>query len=348
MEGPIAAPTCKYCKKTFYSHGNLLNHTKTAKYCLKIQGVTFNTPHTCEFCDAQFTQKAALQTHLKSCEHAKNVENSTKINTLEEKVKILESKLVKLSKENRNLQSKNIQLSIKLKNIEAQKDAQNNRLATKVAEKNTKIAEQNDEIISLQKCVSEKEGLTKGILIGIDKAKPQVVHNIGGITNNIVKQKLAAIPIGNIEPFTIDLVNRNIDKYDYKTFMQGSLGIVNYIKGITILEMTDGTIEKNYACTNRSRNTFHRLVEDKNWKQDGGARFIQEIFSTLSSTASEHMDTLAGEIKALPVRSDRKRWLIEEEAKLRDIETGLKKKDSKEREELFMQVKNQIKETNNC
>ena len=340
--------TCEYCNKSFRSYRSVQVHKKTTKYCLKLRGINYDNSHTCEFCGAHFTQKSTLKSHFNSCPEAKIAASQNDIEILENKIKKLEEKVTELSEEKVAFARKNNKLVIKIRSIESQ----NTQLTAKIAKKdilssqlNAKITEQNKEIVSLRECVSEKEGVTKGILIGIEKAKPQVVNKI---TNNIVKQKLAAIPIGNIEPFTIDLVNRNIDKYDYITFMQGSLGIVNYIKGITILEMTDGTIEKNYACTNRSRNTFHRLVEDKNWKQDGGARFIQEIFSALSNTASEHMDTLADEIKALPVRSDRKRWLVEEEAKLRDIETGLKKKDSKEREELFMQVKNQIKETNNC
>lgn len=360
--------TCEYCDKVFTQHRNLLTHVKTAKYCLKLRGIPLETSHVCSFCNAKFTQKSVLVSHLKSC---KTVEEKEKGN-LERKIREFSIKLRNLESQNNllkaQIQERDVEIAerdlklaeqdTKIKNQRAKINKQHVKITeqhvkitdqhvkiidqeAKLAKRNTRISDQNKEIDILRK----KADVNEGIIIGIDKAKPQVVK----ITNNtIVKQKLAAIPIGNIEPFTIDLVNKTIDQYDYNTFMLGALGIINYIKNITILEMNDGTVEKNYACTNRSLNTFHRLVEDKNWKQDGGARFIQEILSALADAASQHMDSLAKKIEDLPVRSNLKHYLLGRQIDLQPLETGLRNKNSKERQELFAQIKNQIKDTNNC
>ena len=54
---------CQYCKKTFSNKGNLTNHQKTAKYCLKIQCkicVKKIINLKCSGCDKEFKRKGNL------------------------------------------------------------------------------------------------------------------------------------------------------------------------------------------------------------------------------------------------------------------------------------------------
>jgi hypothetical protein len=287
---------------------------------------------------------------MKSCKVVKSTKIDNDMKLSQGKITELEKALA-LQKESstritRKLKDKTIKLTDennKLKSELKQSEQSKEQLLKELEEKRIKIREQKSIITTLQND-NEK---SKGILIGMNSAKPHTVNN--KITNNnIVNQKLSLIPIDNIEPFTIDLVNRNLNKYDYNTFLKGALGIVNYIKELTILELDDGTVEKNYACTNRSRNTFHRLVEDKEWKQDGGARFIQEILTALSGQASEHMERLTKELNDEPIRSNKKQVLLEYQMKLADLEYGLRNKNSKERNEIFNQVKTEVRDTNGC
>jgi hypothetical protein len=338
---------CEYCDKEFSLPQNLQTHIKTAKYCLKIRGEDLDTNYVCEYCETQFTQKAALKLHLRSCQKIKTVLYSKNVETLNQKITTLEytqSKLAQEKDKNRELTHKNKVILNKLKQFELSEQ----KLLKELDEKNAKIREQDDKIRAFETEIAT----SKGIVIGINNAKPQVVnHNSGIITNTnntTVKQKLSLIPTNNIKPLTIDLINKNISKYDYNAFLTGELGIANFIKGLTILELDDGTVEKNYACTNRSRNTFHRLVEDKEWKQDGGARYIQEILTALSEPASEHMDQLTKELNDEPVRSNKKQVLLEYQNKLANLEYGLRNKNSKEREAIFDQVKAKIRDTNGC
>jgi hypothetical protein len=314
---------------------------------LEIRGQQPESEYVCEHCDTKFTQKVALTKHMKKCWDVKKVPQTKTIDDLNKKINCLEkgNKTMKLKLKQKDdhyskLIEKNKKVTKELEELKLSYQQQSEELK----EKKTKIKEQQSKIISLQNEMATE----KGIVIGMNNAKPQVINNSSTIHNKIVQQKLLSIPITHINPFTIDLVNQNIDKYDYKTFLRGGLGIAHFIKELTILELDDGTIEKNYACTDRSRNSFHRLVEDKRWKEDGGARFIQEILSALAEPASVHMDTLTEQLKNEPVQSPNKLALLSKQIELGPLEFGLRCERSKERETVFNQVKNKMKNTNGC
>ena len=76
---------CQFCKNIFSSLNILSTHQKSAKYCIKLQGVkgqSFN----CDFCTKKFTQKVDLQRHYTICKNKKEQENNY-INTIKEKDK---------------------------------------------------------------------------------------------------------------------------------------------------------------------------------------------------------------------------------------------------------------------
>ena len=54
---------CDFCKRTFSSKSNLLNHQKTTKYCIEMQGKQ-PTYFECEFCNKKFTS------HQNQIEHS--------------------------------------------------------------------------------------------------------------------------------------------------------------------------------------------------------------------------------------------------------------------------------------
>ena len=57
---------CQFCKNKFTTLKILTTHQKSAKYCIKLQGVKgkyFN----CDFCIKKFTQKVDLQRHYTIC-----------------------------------------------------------------------------------------------------------------------------------------------------------------------------------------------------------------------------------------------------------------------------------------
>jgi hypothetical protein len=272
---------CEFCGKVFYNQWNLQQHIQTAKYCLRIRGESISIKHSCEYCGSGFNLKGPLTAHLKVCKLARNIKIETNDKTIEfeDRIAILESKLIsqkktntklcdKLRDKNTTITEKNKELATKIRQLELlnqQLELSNRQFSEKLKKKKIKIKEQNLRISKLEKETASgkgiKKGIEKGIVIGMTNAKPQVINN--GTINKVVQQKLDMISINVIEPLTIDLVNKNLDKYDYNTFTKGAKGIANFIKDITILKLNDGTIEMSYACTDTSRGSFHRLVEDK-------------------------------------------------------------------------------------
>ena len=71
---------CEYCKNKFSTKGSLLNHQKTAKYCLKKQNINVEK-YKCLGCGTKFTRKYELSRHTASCKLNKVVENLTLQNT---------------------------------------------------------------------------------------------------------------------------------------------------------------------------------------------------------------------------------------------------------------------------
>jgi hypothetical protein len=55
---------CKYCNNEFKTKGSLTTHTKTAKYCLKLQNKSVKQVYTCNVCLKKFTTKLSCQRHI--------------------------------------------------------------------------------------------------------------------------------------------------------------------------------------------------------------------------------------------------------------------------------------------
>ena len=76
----------------------------------------------------------------------------------------------------------------------------------------------------------------------------------------------------------------------YEKASRGYPGILDVICEIITHENTEGKIERNYVCTDVSRNSFHRLLESKKWKPDKGGRYLNNILDTFRVVMKEHKD----------------------------------------------------------
>jgi hypothetical protein len=161
-----------------------------------------------------------------------------------------------------------------------------------------------------------------------------------------VSKKLGALPITTIEPFTISLIKKNLENYTYEMYKRVELGVIDFITDITILEMEDGTIEKNYVSSDRSRNAFHRLVVGKKWTSDGGAKFLNVVLDQLYLKAKEYNDELHKEINELSIRETKKDILIKEEMNLQPFYYGVIRTKSKDRIALLSKIRSVIKNNN--
>lgn len=112
---------CEFCKHTFKNNSSLKQHQKTAKYCLKIRGVS-NKTYKCPSCTKTFSNNYNLSVHLVSCKQSKisidlKNELEKKDKMLEQSEYMLEQKdltIKELKKQIRELQDKLENVAIKV------------------------------------------------------------------------------------------------------------------------------------------------------------------------------------------------------------------------------------------
>nr|QBK85623.1 MAG: hypothetical protein LCMAC101_02180 [Marseillevirus LCMAC101] len=145
-----------------------------------------------------------------------------------------------------------------------------------------RIKELDDENISLK--VKYEAGKKEVYHEVCDKVldKPTVTN-----TTTYIHPKLINLPITNIHPLTSEYVKERVSNGDYTFdhYLKGPDGLVDFIYSITMCENDEGEVERNFVCTDASRDSYHRLVETKEWKKDKGGKFIDVILDTLSNKA---------------------------------------------------------------
>nr|QBK86193.1 MAG: hypothetical protein LCMAC101_07880 [Marseillevirus LCMAC101] len=241
--------------------GNLNRHIRTAKSCSDDQKK--NYVFECEYCKVEFTQKTSLQKHYTSCLKKKKIEEDAWKKTIRKKYK---GKII---------------------NLEA-----------KCKDQSLTIKTQTSDIFKLTKELDElKEELSeqKGIISGMKNAP-------GKIYNAYIHPKLINLPINNIPALTdeyiIEKVNDGIMTYEKAS--RGYPGILEVIGELITHENDEGEIERNYVCTDVSRNSFHRLLESKKWKSDKGGRYLNNMLDTFRDVMEEYKDRVYETYKETP------------------------------------------------
>lgn len=101
---------CNFCGNNFIDKIILKRHQKTAKYCIKLQGLNIescNKKYTCNFCEKDYTQKIDLSRHLANCKEKQIFEIiSDKDRIISDKDKIID----KYEKQIKDLQDKLIDI----------------------------------------------------------------------------------------------------------------------------------------------------------------------------------------------------------------------------------------------
>jgi len=279
---------CKFCGKDFSARSSLNTHIKTAYYCLKSRGEIASII-SCKYCNKEFSVLSNLKVHINSCRVKKKIEKENVADQLQnfklyhKKWKLLE---VKYKSEIRSLHS-NVENSEKIVSelaLTIEKIQKENLESMEKSEKyKQEINSRDEKIIQLEKTI----GFGKGMMIGYKEIKPPNITN-----NTIVNQKLASVKIAEIRPATISTITEDSSYYDFNMYLKKEDGIVQFLTNMTQLKLEDGTVEQNYACTDKSRSTFHRLLGSREWTLDGGSKLINEVFDILLPMADEHWKTL--------------------------------------------------------
>jgi hypothetical protein len=129
------------------------------------------------------------------------------------------------------------------------------------------------------------------------------------VKTKIYNQKILNIKTDNIKPFTVELIKANVHKYDFKAFLGGIYKLSKFISNMIVLETKEGQ-ERNFVCTDATRNSFHRLVLSKKdeiislepkdldnspkdngtWQMDREALYLNNVFDELRPNIKDYYD----------------------------------------------------------
>jgi len=241
---------CQFCEKCFTNKSNLNRHLRTNIRCLQLRNKDVSL-FSCEYCDKNFVHKSNLKLHLQSCK----IKENTLIN--EKRTKKLKNKCYELKDHNNNLQK-------------------TNKIQTK------EIQKLKDRIKGLEQENERQKGIIDGLKTAPDK---KTIYNTA-----YVHPKLINLPINNIPALTheymIEKVNDGI--LTYEKAVKGYRGILEVICELITHENESGEIERNYVCTDVSRNSFHRLLESKKWTPDKGGKYLNNILDTFRDAMEDY------------------------------------------------------------
>ncbi len=243
--------SCDNCGKSFYNKSNLSRHKKSTTCSHD------STIFTCESCLKEFTYKSNLARHQKTCKagivlatYVKKIDKlSRKNKEKEDKIREFKTDISKLKKEVRN------------------KD-----------ERNKSLKAENEE---LKEQLHEHQGIVKGMQSAPDKKT---------IYNTAIHPKLINLPISNIRALTTEFIDERVSDgiLTYEKAAKGYSGMLDVICELITHENVNGEIERNYVCTDVSRNSFHRLLESKKWKADKGGRYLNAMLDRFAEQMDEY------------------------------------------------------------
>jgi hypothetical protein len=281
--------------------------------------MSVKSEHECEFCGTMFKTSNNLTTHKKSAKYCLSIRNATgKPNTC-----------VGCGKNFTYAASLTRHISV----------------CKKILVKDTDIKELNEKIVSLEKELEmsrskvnflEKENLELKLLLENGKGQLIVYEKHPGVVHNTqyINPKLTNIKCDTISPLTLEYVQKQVSKYTYEEYIRGELGLVDYIAGLIVEDD-----QRNYVCTDTSRNKFHRLIETREWKEDNGAHFLNTIFDSLKEPATTYYHKIAGMYK-IPGEQETGDFLMDRTKKMF---FGIAKEKSKDRADLFNKIRTEVR-----
>lgn len=102
----------------------------------------------------------------------------------------------------------------------------------------------------------------------------------------LIKRKLNRVDISNIEPFTMELVDRELEKGSYDVwYKSGVRGVYKFLW--PLLRPDPHELRMSYACTNVAQLKFYRLNEKQEWEADNGGHFLQQVMQRIGVFGSD-------------------------------------------------------------
>ena len=240
---------CKYCDKRLINKNNLSQHYKT-RYCIR------HSDDRGDKVEIEYSCDYCHKTYSRSTNLQRHLSLCSKKEIYDVKDKY--EKLTDSQKEKR-----------KESKIKFNEEKNKNKSLIK-------------QIKTLEKEVERQKGIIDGLKTAPDK---KTIYNTA-----YVHPKLVNLPINNIRALTDEYVIERVNDgiLTYEKAARGYPGMLEVICDLITHENDDGIVERNYVCTDVSRNSFHRLLASKKWRPDKGGRYLNSMLDTFRDVIEEH------------------------------------------------------------
>jgi len=302
---------------------------KSAKYCISLRGKEIQK-YQC-VCGKIFTRSYTLKLHVSKCVAKINHDRNT-----EEYESSKEKLLSELEETKQKLADTDQTLSAEIELLHKQKNAVEKRLQKALTDLQKVTDELQKTSLELQETSEELDAFK--IQAAEGRGQIKVYKERPGTINNTqyINPKLVNIKCETIHPLTLEYVKQEVEegKYSYENYIRGEKGLVDFISAL--ISEDD---QRSYVCTDAARNKFHRLIETREWKEDNGANFLNNIFDSLKDPATLYYGKVTNMLKA-PDEQETGDFLM---GRTKRMFFGITSPKSKDREELFNKIRTEVR-----
>jgi len=258
---------CQFCKNIFSTKTNLNSHQKTAKYCLKIQGIEVEKKYECKWCNKLFTIFSNFERHKKVRKDPKKIEEyeyQTKIkdqeimnvkeenNILKKEIEMLKNTICELRADKKDLQERydNLSLTAVKRPVNNTKNIQINNFIQKMEPLRIEDIEESVPMLTLDHHVKGVEGYAeyalefpfkdKIVCVDVNRNKIKYKDGEGNVIEDVGFQKMMTKMCESLKDRSFNLCQEHYEKLseqftekelDEYNCMNTALAISRYANG---------------------------------------------------------------------------------------------------------------------
>ncbi len=251
---------CEFCKKVLSSKSALNTHQRTARYCLKIQGLQVSKKYECKGCNKTFEISANFERHKKTCKNPNKIQEYKDIikqmkqdmTKLYETIKVLQKENEMLREDKKDLQDNYTELSLTAvkRPVNNTKNIQINNFIQKMEPLRIKDIKESVPLLTLDHHVKGPEGYAeyalefpfknKIVCVDINRNKIKYKDGDGNVIEDVGFRKMMTKLCDSLKDRSFNLCQEHYEKLseqftekelDEYNCMNTALAISRYANG---------------------------------------------------------------------------------------------------------------------
>ena len=234
---------CEFCKNIFSTKTNLNSHQKTAKYCLKIQGIEVQKKYECKWCNKSFEIFSNFERHKKVCKDPKKIEEyeyQNKIkeqeimnvkeenNILKKEIEMLKNTIYELREDKKDLHDRydNLSLTAVKRPVNNTKNIQINNFIQKMEPLRIEDIEESVPMLTLDHHVKGAEGYAeyalefpfkdKIVCVDVNRNKIKYKDGEGNVIEDVGFQKMMTKMCESLKDRSFNLCQEHYERLSEK------------------------------------------------------------------------------------------------------------------------------------